>query len=343
MQGLVCDVGRKGVRLEAFSDSDLGPDEVIIRIQAAGICGSDLPMYRGFKTQDVVEAGQHIIGHEPAGVIEAAGKNVRNYKVGDRVSVYHLTGCGDCFYCRQGLYQYCLTTRKFMGFHLHGGDADFLHCDSKYLVPIPAQVSTIDAAVSACAGGTAFAALKKCKNVSGTTVAVFGLGPVGLAAVTLALSMGATVIGTDRVKTRLEIARKIGCQHVIDITSIDVAEAIQNITKGLGVQAVFECSGSPEAQGVAIQIASVGGRVILVGHNHHLVIDPSDQLIIKREVGLIGSWIFSRADLCDLLNHLAEKRVSFEPIVSHTFSLSRAEEAFSLFDAGNTGKLILIP
>jgi propanol-preferring alcohol dehydrogenase len=343
MQGLVCDSGRKGVRLETFPDSNLGPDDALIRIQAAGICGSDLPMYRGFKTQDVIEAGQHIIGHEAGGVIEATGRNVRVYKVGDRVSVYHLTGCGNCFYCQQGLYQYCINTRQFIGFHLHGGDADFLYCDSKYLVPIPEQVSTIDAAVSACAGGTAFAALKKCGDISGATLAVFGLGPVGLAVVTLALSMGATVIGMDKIKTRLEIARKIGCNHVIDITSTDTAAAINNLTKGLGVPCIIECSGSPDAQNTAIQIASVRGRAILVGHNHHLTIDPSDQLIIKREVGLIGSWIFSRTDLCDLLSYLAEKQVSFESIVSHTFPLSKAEEAFSLFDAGDTGKLILIP
>jgi (R,R)-butanediol dehydrogenase/meso-butanediol dehydrogenase/diacetyl reductase len=345
VRGLVTDVGKKGIRLTEFPDPHPGPEQVLIQIKAAGLCGSDLRLYRGMKRPEESEAGQHIIGHEAAGVVEAVGHGVRTVAVGDRVSVYHLMGCGSCFYCRQELYQFCQTGRKWMGFHAHGGDADLLCCDAVYVVPMPRSLSFIDGAVAACAGGTAFCALNKGGVAEGTTVVVFGLGPVGLSVVLLARAMGASVIGLDLVELRLDLARKIGCEPVIDVQVAEPVAAIRELTEGLGAPVVVECSGSPEAQQAAVQVAAIRGRVILVGHNRtrQLTIDPSAQLIVRREVSLIGSWIFSCSDLVNLLSFMDRHQVSFEPIVTHRFPLEKGVEAFALFDTGQTGKVVLVP
>jgi threonine dehydrogenase-like Zn-dependent dehydrogenase len=343
MKGLVTDVGKKGVRLAEFADPSPGLGQVLIRIKAAGLCGSDFRLYRGIKRPAEIEAGQHIIGHEAAGVVEAVGQEVQTVAVGDRVNVYHLMGCGSCFYCRQELYQFCQAGRKWIGFHTHGGDADLLCCDAVYVVPLPPSLSFINGAVAACAGGTAFCALNKGGVTEGTTVVVFGLGPVGLSVALLARAMGASVIGLDLIELRLKLARKIGCEAVIDVQVAEPVAAIRELTEGLGAPVIVECSGSPEAQQSAIQAAAIRGRVILVGHTDQLTIDPSAQLIVRREVSLIGSWIFSRADLSKLLAFMDQHRVSFEPIVTDRFPLEKGEEAFSLFESRQTGKVVLIP
>jgi threonine dehydrogenase-like Zn-dependent dehydrogenase len=343
MRGLLCEAGKKGVRLEEFPDPKPGPDQVLIRVKAAGLCGSDLTLYRGLATPDVIEAGEPIIGHEAAGVVEAVGQRTETVAVGDRVTVYHLTGCGRCFYCRQKLYQFCEGPRGAYGFHLHGGDADLMVCDAVYAMPLPPSLSFIDGAVAACVGGTAFCALRKGDVTEGTTVVVFGLGPAGLSVALLAQAMGASVIGLDLVQLRLELAREICCEQVIDVGASDPVVAIRELTEGHGAPVIIECSGSPEAELAAIEAAAVRGRVVLVGHNHELTIDPSDQLICRREVSLHGSWVFSRADLADLLSYMDRERFSFEPIVTHRFPLEEAEKAFSMFDARQTGKVVLLP
>jgi threonine dehydrogenase-like Zn-dependent dehydrogenase len=210
-------------------------------------------------------------------------------------------------------------------------------------VPLPPSVSFEDGAVAACVGGTAFCALQKGETSKGETVVVFGLGPVGLSVALLATQMGASVIGLDLIDARLQLGLQIGCQAVIDVRVEDPVTAILGLTDGLGTPVVVECSGSPDAQQAAIQSAAIRGRVILVGHNDELTIDPSKQLLIRREVSLMGSWVFSRADLVDLLSFLDRERFSFKSIITHRFPLTGAAEAFSLFDRRETGKVILIP
>jgi threonine dehydrogenase-like Zn-dependent dehydrogenase len=340
---VVTDFGKRGVHIEEYPNPIPGPGQVLLRVKAAGICGSDLQMYHGEHTPDVVQAGRHIIGHEAAGIVADVGPGVTAISRGDRLNIYHLTGCGSCRYCRQDLYQFCEKMRKSMGFHLHGSDADFLCCDAKYTVPLPPSVSFEDSAVAACVGGTAFCALQKGEISKGESVAVFGLGPVGLSVALLASKMGSSVIGLDLIDTRLQLGLQIGCQAVIDVRVEDPVTAILRLTDGLGTPVVVECSGSPDAQQAAIQAAAIRGRVILVGHNDELTIDPSKQLLIRREVSLMGSWVFSRADLVDLLSFLDRERFSFKQIITHHFPLVGAAEAFSLFDRRETGKVILIP
>ena len=343
MRGVITEFGKKGASLKVFPDPIPGTGQVLLRVKAAGLCGSDLQMYRGEHSADVVKAGQHIIGHEAAGLVVDTGPGVAAISPGDRVSVYHLTGCGSCRYCRQELYQFCEKTRKSIGFHLHGGDADFLCCNAEYMVPLPPSVSFEDGSVAACVGGTAFSALGKGEACEGKVVVVFGLGPVGLSVALLATKMGASVIGVDLIDTRLQLGLQIGCQAVIDVRKEDPVTAILELTDGLGTPIVVECSGSLDAQKAAIHAAAIRGRVILVGHNHKLTIDPSKQLMIRRELNLMGSWVFSRADLIDLLSFMDRQHISFEPIITHRFPLSEAAEAFSLFDRRETGKVILIP
>src|SRR5262245_13249032 len=201
------------------ADPRPAPNEVLIQLQAAGICGSDLHAYRNPNPGFV--DGRRIPGHEPAGLIAEVGADVRGWSVGERVTMYFRQVCGVCEYCRAGLTNVCVNRRGSYGVGLgtlDGGHADFMVVEAQYLFRVPEDFSLEDGAIVACQAGTAYYPLTRLAP-AGEVLAVSGLGPVGLLATLFGSRMGAEVVGIDPSPERRALAEKLGARRTLDPTA----------------------------------------------------------------------------------------------------------------------------
>src|SRR5438067_6694186 len=196
MQGLVF-LGEQRVELREFPDPAPGPGEVVVAMRASGMCGSDLRPYQNGQSRFVT-------GHEPCGVVAERGAGVTDLQapIGMRVMVHHYWGCGVCKHCRVGYTQMCVKVARVMGSSADGGNANYVLAPATALVPLPEGLSFTEGAAVACGTGTAYSALKRLTVSGRDTLAIFGQGPVGLAATQLATVMGARVLAVDPLPER---------------------------------------------------------------------------------------------------------------------------------------------
>lgn len=341
MRGLLFP-GDRHVTVEAFPDPVPAANEVVVRIRAAAVCGSDLHHYR-MAANERQESGQARIipGHEPSGIVHAAGEGVTNVRVGDRVAVYHFRGCGACQACRRGDMMWCAERRGYGG-PIHGSDAELLLTDARNCLPLPDDASFALGSMLMCVGGTAFEAMRKLEARAGTTIAVFGLGPVGLAGLLFAQAMGSDVIGIDLSRERLRLAEKLGAAQVIDAENEDVAASVYRWAGSAGVSASFETSGAPAAQSSCVAITGRAGRIAFVGFGSGATsISPS--AFIEKQLTLMGSFVFPISTYETVLNFVQSKRVPLEAMVTQTVGLEDAGDTIQAFDRGETGKVIIAP
>lgn len=328
-----------------------GPGEVLIAIRAAGICGSDLGfLYRPDADAPAPEPSPYdqwvpsqagvIPGHEPAGVIIEVGEGVHHLAVGDRVACYHISGCNECRACRAGWMLHCPTYRSY-GWQRNGAFAERMVADAKSCIRLPDDVSFVAGAYVACGAGTAYQATKRGAPAGGETVAIFGLGGVGLAGVIFARAAGARVIGIDPVARRREIAATLGADHLLDPTTEDAARIIHDLTAGEGADLTIDYSGSSAGRLGALDAARVWGRVVLVGERNLTTIDPSPQ-ILHKQLTLHGSWVCSWPIMDELIHQLSRQPLDIERAVTHHYPLAEIETAFQVADSGECGKVVVV-
>src|SRR5438067_7880913 len=258
MRGLVFS-GNQHVELREFADPVPGPGEVVVAIRASGMCGSDLRPYQSGQSMFVT-------GHEPCGIVAERGTGVTDKQAptGQRVMVHHYWGCGVCKHCRIGYTQMCMRGARVMGFSANGGNAPFLLAPAGSLVPLPDELSFAEGAAIACGTGTAYSALKRLDISGRDTLAVFGQGPVGLAAKQLATAMGARVIAIDTMAARRDLACQLGAAVALDPQASPVVEAIRELTHGEGADATLDCTGQPEPRANCAKAARAWGRACFV-------------------------------------------------------------------------------
>src|SRR5437763_14155152 len=239
MRGVVFH-GERELELMQFDAPAPDAHDVIVEMKASGMCGSALHQYRRPKGQTQASGipmheGPVIAGHEPCGVIVAIGAAVdaKQARIGQRVMVHHYQGCTQCNHCRAGWQQLCQEVPvKVYGNNAHGGHANYLKLPANTVVALPDELSFSAGAAIACGSGTAYSALRR-MNLSGNdTIAIFGQGPVGLAATQYAKAMGARVIALDISPQRLDRAKAFGADAVIDPGSNDPIAAIKDLTHG---------------------------------------------------------------------------------------------------------------
>ncbi|MGH2351853.1 MAG: zinc-dependent alcohol dehydrogenase family protein [Chloroflexota bacterium] len=337
MRGLVL-LGERQVALRDFSDPAPGADEVVLEMKASGICGSDLRPYRDSR-RDAERTT--ISGHEPCGVIAEVGRNVSGWRPGDRVIMHHYAGCGQCKYCRVGYSQLCLTGHKTYGFNADGGNADYLLAPASTMVGLPDDLSYAEGAAVACGTGTAYMALKRLDVSGRDTLVVFGQGPVGLSATMLGAAMGARVVAVDVAPERLELARQHGAAETIDASVQDPVKAIAELTHGEGADATLDATGNPEARVNAVKSARIFGRTCFVGEGNTTTFEVSPQ-IIHRQLTIYGSWTFSTVGLEECARFVVDRQIPLSKLITDTFPLDQAEQAFRLFDGGKTGKCVFM-
>lgn len=348
MRGVVF-LGDRRVELRSFPDPTPGEGEVVIGMQASGMCGSDLKFYRSppGAAQAALGLGNlsdpFIAGHEPCGVVVARGPGVseREAPIGQRVMDHHYAGCGVCAHCRTGWSQLCRAGITVYGVTAHGGHADYLRVPVRTLVPLPEELSFAEGAAVACGTGTAYAALKRMKLCGGDTLAVFGQGPVGLSATVLGAAMGARVIAVETSPERMKLATEFGADAVIDAGKEDPVSALRELTHGAGVDLALDCTGAAAARRAAVRCVRTWGTACYVGEGGDVTLEVSPDLL-RRQVTLIGSWTFSAMGMQECAEFIAKNRIPLERIFSHRWRLEQADEAYRLFDQQASGKGVFL-
>ena len=332
------------VRIEDKPEPEIGsPDEAIVRVDASGICGSDLHIYHG---RVAIEPG-FTIGHEYVGTVVEVGDEVTRVAPGDRVLGAYGTACGACFFCDRGDFHKCDSGRTFghgelLG-SLQGSQAELLLVPTANMTlrPIPEGMSDEIALFAGDVMGTGYHAILETGIGEGDSVAVLGLGPVGLCAVQAARAAGAEVIAVDTVADRLELARSFGATPV-HLTEEDPRGAVKAATERRGVDAAIDAVGDPRALDMACKMTRKTGTVFAIG----VYAEP-----IELHMGVV--WLKAltlktgHANVIAHLDPVLEKLSSGEldpgPLVTHRMSLDDAPEAYALYDRREALKIVLTP
>jgi len=318
-----------------------GPGQVVLRPRASTICGSDVrAIYREHLGTGAEAYRGVVAGHEPCGDVIAVGPGTARVQVGDRVVVYHISGCGQCDDCRRGYQISCTAAeRAAYGWQRDGGHAEFLLAEERDLLNLPDSLSYVDGACVACGGGTAYEALCRADVSGRDTVLVVGLGPVGLMTGLLARAMGAArVVGTDPTASRREAAHDLGAVDVaVDASDDDALKA----ALGDGAEVTVDCSGATAGRSTAVRGVRRWGRVVLVGEGGRLEVDASEELL-HRAVTVIGSWVTSTVRMDELLRFLDRHGLHLDVVVTDRLDLHQAEAAYRIADAGLLGKVAIV-
>jgi len=313
-------------------------DEVLIRVRAAGVCGTDVHIH----DWDAWAQGRcrppFTVGHEFSGVVEKVGGLVTSVQVGDRVTAEGHIVCGRCHLCRTGNAHVCPET-KIIGVDRDGAFADY--------IAMPASnVWHLDPAVSFAVGGihdpmgNAFHTALHGTQLPGATVLVTGCGPIGIFAVGIAKAAGASaIIASDVNPTRLALARRMGATAAV--TPAEAAEAVRAATHGLGVDVVLEMSGVPAAIHQAFALVRVGGRVQMLGiPAKPMDVDFATEVIFKgiTVYGVVGRRMYDT--WIEMTQFLRAGQFDPTPAITHTFPLEQHAEAIAAIKSGEAGKVI---
>jgi threonine 3-dehydrogenase len=320
------------------------PDEVLVRVEAASICGTDLHINRWDQWSSERVEPPLTLGHELCGTVVARGREVRDLDEGDYVSAESHVTCGTCFHCRTGRAHMCERTR-ILGVDRDGGFADFLAIPASVAwrndrAKLPPEIACLQEPF----GNAVFAT--STQELAGRAVAVLGCGPVGLFTIAIARAFGAgRLLASDHVPFRLELARKLGAEEVVNVHETqDVPAWFLEQNDGVGMGVVFEMSGAMKAIHDAFGIVRHGGHVVLFGiPAEPATIDIAESLIFKNlTVSAVNgrqiweTWYTTRW----LLEHGV---VDLRPLITAELPLDGFEEAFALLDSGEACKIVLRP
>jgi threonine dehydrogenase-like Zn-dependent dehydrogenase len=334
--------GNSTVELRTVPVPTPGHGEVLIRVKASTICGSDIRCIYHEHLGKGPEGYQGVIaGHEPCGQIVEAGPGCRRFKAGDRAIVYHISGCGVCNDCRRGYMISCTSEkwRRAYGWQRDGAMAEFMLAEEKDLIALPDELSYADGAQVACGFGTVYEGIQKIDIDGNHAVLITGLGPVGLAAAALAKKLGANqIIGIDVLPERLKLATDLGlCDVTLAAGPKNVAE-VRALTGGHGVERALDCSAHATARATAIRATRKWGRIVCIGEGGTLEINPSPDMIHDQKT-IYGSWVTSTWLMEELVERLVRWNLHPADIVTHRFPLSQAAEAYALMASGKCGKV----
>ncbi len=320
-----------------------GPGQVLVRMKASGICGSDIrAIYREhLGVGDEAYRGV-IAGHEPSGQIVKTGPGCKQFRAGDRVVLYHISGCGVCEDCRRGYMISCTNEhRAAYGWQRDGGHAHYLLAEENTCIRLPERLSYVDGALIACGFGTAWEALTRMRVSGEDRLLVTGLGPVGLAAAMLGRALGARdIIGTDVSAPRRQLARDLGLIDLALPSDDRTLAAVMAATEGKGCEASIDCSGAAAARKLALQGTRHWGRCAFVGEGSDVQFAVSPGLI-HPQITLYGSWVTSLGHMTDLVELLARRELHPEITVTHRFALAQAADAYRVADEGQAGKVVI--
>lgn len=334
--------GNSTVEMREVAVPEPGHGEVLLRMKASTICGSDIRcIYHEHLGKGPEGYQGFIAGHEPAGQVIQVGPGCRRFREGDRVIVYHISGCGVCNDCRRGYMISCTSEkyRRAYGWQRDGGMADFLLAEEKDLIALPDSLSYADGAQVACGFGTVYEGLQKIGICGDHDVLITGLGPVGLATAALCRKMGAQrIIGIDVVAERMEIARNLGLCDVVLAAGPDNVTAVKDLTGGNGVERAVDCSANDAARATAIRATRKWGKIVMLGEGGRVEFNPSPDIIHDQKT-IYGSWVTSTWLMEEVVERLVRWNLHPAELITHRFALDKCGDAYALMSSGKCGKV----
>ena len=335
------------VATEDVGVPQIGDGEVLIRVGACGICGTDLKkIQHGFLTPP------QILGHEVAGTIAAVGRAVRRWKEGDRVVSFHHIPCGACFYCERRLFSQCAAYKKVgltAGFEPNGGGfAEYVRAMpwivERGMVRIPDEVS-FEEATFVEPVNTCLKAVEKARIAAGESVVVIGQGPIGLLLMLLARRAGALVFTTDPMPERRAVSERLGAAAAFDPLARSVADEIRVRTEGRGADAVLVAVPLPSALAEGLAIARPGGRILLFAQNDpHMKIEFPAAAVGVEEKEILGSYSAAWDRQEESAALVFSRELPLSQLITHRFSLEEFGSAIGLAARPNNSlKILIVP
>jgi threonine dehydrogenase-like Zn-dependent dehydrogenase len=343
MRGVVLP-GNSTVEFKDYPIPEPAYGQVLVRMRASSICGSDIrAIYREHLGKGPEGYQGVIAGHEPCGQVLKVGPGCRRFNPGDRVVIYHISGCGVCDECQHGYMISCRSdSRAAYGWQRDGGHAPYLLAEETTCIRLPDSLSYIDGAFCACGFGTAYEALRRMQISGHDQLLITGLGPVGLAAAMLGRALGArSILGTDLADSRLALAVDLGLVDAAIKADDSALEQILKRTGGQGCEASIDCSGASPARLLALQGTRDWGRCAYVGEGGTVSFEVSKYLIHK-QITLFGSWVTSLKHLEELLERLDRWGIHPDRTCTHRLPLEAASHAYELAASGQTGKVCIV-
>jgi len=327
--------------LREVPEPPLGPEGILLRVKACGLCGTDIKIYDGqVKTVNL----PRIPGHELAGEVVRVGTGVENWNVGDHGVVHIYIPCGDCYQCRQGHENNCTRQIRRIGFEEDGGFGEYVSVPARNLVKISQDIPLEQACILSGAVATPLHAIRTQGRLKmGETVVIVGIGGLGIHALQLVVAMGARGIAVDISEEKLTAARNLGAEAAINSSSSDFVSEVQRLTDGEGADLIIEVvSGNqiPPVLKNSIQALRPCGRLVLLGYEYGQLFSLDPQKLVYDELEIIGARASVRQDLVDVISLVERGKVS--PVISECFPLEDANEAFvKLRRSTSLGRMVL--
>jgi 2-desacetyl-2-hydroxyethyl bacteriochlorophyllide A dehydrogenase len=331
MRALVLEEFGGPFTLKDVAIPQIGPHEALVRVRNVGVCGTDVKIRAGRMGLNVLPL---IMGHEVAGEVAEVGRELREVAPGDRVTVNFYVTCGRCQFCREGRDTLCQEVRQH-GFSLDGGFADYVKTSGVNLCKVPAHVPLERACILADAVATSYHAVTKRAQVRpGKTVALVGVGGVGLHALQMAKLAGGWVVAVDVNEARLNLARKFGADAVVDARQGPFDQVVRQLTGGQGVDIVLEFVANAQTLPSSYHSLKRAGRLVFVGYTPELPMSVMPHELVRNEWEIMGSRATTKQELQETMDLVAQGRI--QPIVDRVFPLEDVELAFEALQQGNS-------
>jgi L-iditol 2-dehydrogenase len=330
--------GTFDIRMEERPVPDIGPDEVLIKVMAVGVCGSDIHYYEHGKIGPFVVEKPMILGHECAGVVAAVGEAVRSIQPGDRVAVEPGVPCDRCEACKGGRYNLCPDVQFLATPPVDGAFVQYIKHRADYVFPIPDSMNFEEAALIE-PFSVGIHAARRAQLSPGSSVAILGMGPVGLMAIVAAKAYGAKeIFASDVIPKRLQAAKALGATHVIDASRADVADEILRATGNRGVDVAFETAGHVKALQDALASLKQGGKLSIVGLPQQENVPLHIPTIGIKEADIYG--IFRYANTYPQgIRFLSSGLADVMQLITERFPLEQAKDALEQARTNKAGSL----
>lgn len=326
------------VEIKTVPIPEIASDEVLIKIMAVGVCGSDVHYYEHGRIGRYIVEKPLILGHECAGIIAAIGEKVTRFKIGDRVAVEPGVSCGRCDLCKEGKYNLCKDVQFLATPPVDGAFVQYLKHREDYVFPIPDHLSFEEASLNE-PFSVGIHAARRANLKPASTVAVMGLGPVGLMTIAAAKAFGARqIIASDLEPIRLEAARKLGATHVINARELNHVDEIMKFTSGIGVDAAFETAGNPKTLQAAMSSLKRAGKLLIIGLPQQDEVLLNVPMIADKEMDIYGIFRYANT-YAQGIDFLAAGISDYKALITDRYPLEKAAEALERSRTNKSGSI----
>jgi len=329
------------IEMEEIQVPKINGNDVLVKVMAVGVCGSDIHYYEHGRIGNYVVEYPMILGHECAGIVVDIGPDVKTLKVGDRVAVEPGVTCGLCEYCKSGRYNLCPKVEFLATPPIDGAFVQYIKHREDFLFKIPDSLSFEEAALIE-PYSVGIHAAKRLQIKAGSTVAIMGMGPIGLTAVAAVKAFGVSqIIVTDLEENRLEAAKKLGADIAINVRTLDANQMIKEVTEGKGVDAAFETAGNPKALQSALKALKRGGKLAIIGLPAQAEIGLNIPFISEYEAEIHG--IFRYANTYPQgIKFLSSGKSGLKSLITDRYPLEQTQEAMERARTNKAGSLKVV-